>query len=129
MAKKYKRMTVREKKQRAETRAELRKKGYLPPVKPRLNRKKFAKEVVEEFKNDFGSYSDIRHLYTAIYCMIPTSEIGLVNNISPEQVGVLKVLKLAMEIKKFNDAMLAKGETEYTIKQLHDEVIAPILNL
>ena len=31
-----------------EIRQELREKGILPPIKPKLNRKKFAKEVREE---------------------------------------------------------------------------------
>ena len=44
-AKKQKRMTQRQKDERAQVKKELQAKGVLPPDKPRLNRKTFAKEV------------------------------------------------------------------------------------
>ena len=44
-AKKQKRMTQRQKDERAQVKKELQAKGVLPPDKPRLNRKKFAKAV------------------------------------------------------------------------------------
>ena len=49
-AKKPKRMTQREKDERAASRKRLREMGILPPRKPLLNRKKFAAEVLKEYK-------------------------------------------------------------------------------
>ena len=56
-AKKYKRMTNREKDERKRIKKNLQEKGIIPPDKPRLNRKKFAKEVCDEWK-DFQSFYD-----------------------------------------------------------------------
>ena len=50
-AKKYKRMTNREKDERKRFKKSLQEKGIIPPDKPRLNRKKFAKEVCDEWKD------------------------------------------------------------------------------
>lgn len=50
-AKKYKRMTNREKDERKRIKKNLQEKGIIPPDKPRLNRKKFAKEVCDEWKD------------------------------------------------------------------------------
>ena len=50
-AKKYKRMTNREKEERKRIKKNLQEKGIIPPDKPRLNRKKFAKEVCDEWKD------------------------------------------------------------------------------
>lgn len=125
--KKYKKLTNKEKQFNKELRTEWRKKGILPPVKPKLNRKKFAKEVIEEYEDSFGAYTDIPYLYAAIRWMIPDVESK--RTVSPEQVGVLKVLKLAMEIKKFEEEIKAKGETKYSVQELYEKAAAPVLNL
>jgi hypothetical protein len=126
MAKK-KKMTQKEKKAMAKLRAELREKGIIPPVKPKLNRKKFSKEVNEAFKSDFGSYSDIGHLYEAIGWMNPG--VDPMFKITPEQVGVLKMLKMAVEIKKFKEELISKGIKEYKPMELYEKVIKPIQEL
>ena len=48
MAKK-KKLTNREKKDRAEFKKQMQEKGILPPDKPKLNRKKFIEEAREEW--------------------------------------------------------------------------------
>lgn len=65
-----KRMTQREKDNRARVKKELQAKGILPPDKPRLNRKKFAKETWEEF---WAMQDPLRReffLYRAISTMV-----------------------------------------------------------
>ena len=42
-------MTRREKEARAQVKKELQEKGILPPDKPRLNRKKFVREAIQEY--------------------------------------------------------------------------------
>lgn len=125
--KRYKKLTNAEKKSNKEFREKLRTKGIIPPVKPILNRKKFAKEVAEEFKEGFDPYDDIRYLFKAISWMRPALESR--ERISLEQVGVLKLLKIAIEIKKFGSDLKIKGETKYDVMDLYNVAVAPVLNL
>ncbi|SKC68484.1 hypothetical protein [Maledivibacter halophilus] len=127
--KKYKKMTQKEKNERAKIRKKLREEGAIPPTKPRLNRSKFAKETVEEFQKDFKAYSDIPHLFEAISWMLPMVESEVKPKVSPEQVGVLKALKLALEIKKFHQDLKDKGETKYKPMDMYEKIIAPIIKL
>lgn len=50
MAAKKKRLTQREKAERARIKKKLQEDGVLPPDKPRLNRKEVAREVLAEFR-------------------------------------------------------------------------------
>ncbi len=129
--KKYKKLTNKEKQFRKELREEMREQGIIPPVKPRLNRSKFAIEVVNEFRENFGAFGDDVYLFKAISWMTPDVDMNLKPRpkITPEQVGVIKVMKLAMEIKKFEKDIIAKGETKYSVGELYEKVIAPIVNL
>ncbi|WP_459997072.1 addiction module toxin RelE [Paradesulfitobacterium aromaticivorans] len=104
----------------------MRARGLLPPVKPKLNRGKFAKEVLAEFEN-FSGYSDIMHLYHALGFMRPSFEIK--EKISLEQMGVLKLLKISMEIKKFIEEKRNNGESEYKVMDLYEKAVKPTLDL
>ena len=53
---KYQRMTRREKEARAQVKKELQEKGILPPDKPRLNRKKFVREAIQEYDTLLQAY-------------------------------------------------------------------------
>lgn len=57
---------------------------------------------------------------------MPTEHSG---NISSEEVGVLKLMKISMEYKKFEEEKKAQGETKYSIGELYEKVVVPILNL
>lgn len=121
--KKYKKLTNKEKQLRKEVKEELREQGFLPPVKPKLNRKKFAKEVREEWEKEGSLY----YLPRALGCMIPSGEFE--TKITPEQIGALKVMKLAIEIKRFEEQNRAEGKNDYTIGELYEKAVAPILKL
>lgn len=123
MAKKYKRMSVREKKENAETRKRLRDEGILPPIKPKLNRRKFAEEVLSEWEDD----GDPFYLLRAVHIMTPPFEFK--SRITPEQVGVLKAMKLAIEYKRYHEELKGKGRSDYEIGELYERVIKPILDL
>lgn len=69
MAAKKKRLTQREKAERARIKKKLQEDGVLPPDKPRLNRKKFAREVLAEF-GAMDAYSADLYLRQAIGCMV-----------------------------------------------------------
>ena len=121
--KKYKKMTNKEKQHAKEFREEMREIGILPPVKPKLNRRKFANEVLEEWKK----HGDIFYLSRALGCIVPNS--GGKTKITPEQIGALKVMKLAMEYKKFEKEVETRGEPSYNAMEFYKTVIAPIINL
>jgi hypothetical protein len=123
---KYKKLTNREKEIRRETKHRLQEQGILPPSKPRLNRKKFATEVINEFEEGFNFYTDAIYFVKALGCVLPGK---WESTITPEQIGIFKVLKLAVEIKKFSEEKIAQGETEYTLGELYDRVVAPVLKL
>lgn len=125
MAKKksYKKMTNAEKKARKELRDKLREEGIIPPIKPRLNRKNFRAEVLEEFK-EFRALEDLLYVNEAISWMVAGS-----GKVTAEQVGVLKTLKLAMDIKRFKERKLSDGETSYAVDDFYQEVVTPIINL
>lgn len=121
--KKYKKLTNAEKKLNKEIREDMRERGILPPIKPKLNRKKFAQEVREEWEKD----GDIFYLLRALGCIIPSGKYE--TKITPEQIGALKVMKLAIDIKKFEEDLKANGETKYNAMEFYEKVIAPVLNL
>lgn len=123
MAKK-KRLTKKEIALRAETKKRLQEEGILPPDKARLNRKKFAREVMAEFKAMDVFAADL-YLREAIGCMVS----GDMTRVSEEQVGVLKLLKIAVETQKFMKALEAEGRKLYTIGEYVDKVVSPIRNL
>lgn len=124
MAQKKKRLTQREKALRAQAKKELQAEGAIPPDKPRLNRKKFAKEVIAEF-DEMGGIEDTLYLYKAIGCMVGPE----MPRVTEEQVGVLKLLKIAVETKKFHEALRAEHKVQYTIEEYLKKVVLPILKL
>ena len=123
-AKKQKRMTQRQKGERAQVKKELQAKGILTPDKPRLNRKKFAKEVWAEYEAMDPFRREI-FLLKAIGCMVGPDML----KVTPEEVRVLKMLKLAVEMDKFSQQLKAEGRDTYTLGELSDKVIMPVLKL
>lgn len=109
-----KRLTNREKKERAELKQRMQEKGILPPDKPKLNRKKFIEEAKAEWDNrNKGCFVWDVYLMRAISYMLGHLEKDL--RPSREAVGVAKVLKIAMRLRKFSEELEAKGEHEYRV--------------
>lgn len=119
-----KKMTQREKAERARIKKELQKEDLLPPDKPKLNRKKFAAEVWEDWIS-FGTFEDWMYLSRAINCMIGPD----MTEVTPEQVGVLKAVKLAVEMKKFEERLKEEGREKYTIGEIYEAAVKPVLEL
>lgn len=124
-ARKRKRLSQKEKVFNAQIKKEMQADGLLPPDKPRLNRKRFANEVIAEYEEMTAGFDDFLYLYKAIWCMVGKN----MRSVTPEQVGVLKVLKIAVETKKYQQALQAEGKKEYTIGEYIDKVVAPIRDL
>lgn len=114
MAKK-KRMTNREKQERAEFKKLMQEKGVIPPDKPKLNRKKFIEEAENEWnERNRECYIWGYYLIRAISFMLSHRE-GKTLRFSSEAVGAAKVLKLAMRLRKFDEELRAKGEHQYKL--------------
>lgn len=99
----------------------------LPPDKPRLNRKKFARETWAEWKEFFERdpiLAEVRLLRAVEFIAGPE-----VPKITPEQIGVFKTLKIAIELDKFLRRLEAEGRKQYTIGELFDEVFFPVWKL
>lgn len=124
---KHKRMTVKEKRERAEVKKQLQKEGFLPPNKTRLNRKKYIEDAREAWNNRSSDcYVWDLYLLEAIGIMLEKTE-GNSCRASPEAVGVAKTLFLAIRIKQFHEELKEKGEQEYTGGEWY-EYIKDILN-
>ncbi len=123
MAKK-KRLTQREKDERARIKKQLQEEGFLPPNKPRLNRKKFAAQVWAEFI-EMDVFTANLCLRKAIACMVGPD----MKEVSAEEVGVLKLLKLTVEIARFMESLKAEGRDQYTIGEFAEKVYRPVMKL
>lgn len=123
-AKRVKRLTNREKAVRRETKKHLIEQGILPPPKKPLNRKKFAKEVYAELGE--LTWYEIEHwLRQALYMSITSGEY----TVNSEDVGVLKMVKIAIEMKKYYDAKTPEDRAEITVGDIFDNVVLPIRKL
>lgn len=118
---KKKRMTQREKDERAAIKKRLQEDGVLPPDKPRLNRKKFVTDTLNEWNAEMTRYEDYLYLRDAIGCLIGPD----LPSISLEQVGVAKVMKIAIELKRYGQ----KKRDGETVESLVDDVLLPIIKL
>lgn len=121
---KKKRMTQREKAENVRIKKEMQQEGILPPDKPRLNRKKFAQETIAEFEQMDVLTADV-YLRRAVYCMVSDK----MTKVSAEQVGVLKLLKIAVESEKFMKALKEEDREKYSVKEYIDTVVWPVINL
>ena len=127
MAERRKRLTQREKAGRAAAKKRLQEQGVLPPDKPRLNRKKFAQETWTEYEA-LCEADPIRAelaLIKAICFMVGPN----MASVSPEEVGVLKVLKMAIEYDAFLKRLEKEGRGTYTMKEIIEEVFLPVYKL
>ena len=127
MAPKQKRLTQREKRERAMVKRELQEAGILPPDKPRLNRKRFKEEVQAAWDSEMNlaSLPDALLLSRAITWMladVPSQPV------TPEQVGLLKAMKIALELKRMYQQADGDGPGRFTMKDEYDH-IKPIMDL
>lgn len=126
MAKK-KRLTQREKAERAAAKKRLQARGVLPPDKPRLNRKKFAQETWAEWTALLAE-NRLRAAMALCRAVSFTTAPELLE-VTPEQVGILKAMKIAVEYEKFLQKLEAEDRSDYSIGELADEVILPVWKL
>ena len=120
-------MTGKEKQQRKKTRDDLRKQGVLPPRKQRLNRKEYARMILERYKKvEVPDPEFYIALLDAIVYMVPEAAVLL--SVSTEQIGVLKLLQVAMDVKEYKQQAEKTGRKP-THLELWEKVVKPIWNL
>lgn len=113
---KAKKMTQKEKKRNAEIKKELQGKGLIPPDKPKLNRKKFVDEAMEEWNGRQECHVWEYYLVEALSFVIGKKE-GRNFRVSPEAVGAAKVMKLAVRLHQFSMKLRDEGRTEYKLSE------------
>lgn len=114
---KYKKLTNKEKAEKARVKKELQKKGVLPPNKPRLNRKKFVEEAFEEWNNRPECYIWEHYLLQAFGFILMKRERGNFGVVSLEAVGAAKVIKLAIRLRQFDMKLEDEGRTKYNVME------------
>lgn len=121
---KKKKLTKAQIEMNARAKKELQAEGLLPPDKPRLNRKKFAEETISEFEamDGFQAACRLREAASAMVCADSA-------HITPEQVGVLKCMKLAVEMEKFDKQLAQEGRHQYTLEEFFNQVYLPVIKL
>lgn len=122
---KRKRMTNREKQERAAAKKRLQAEGLIPPDKPRLNRKRFIEEAEAEWNG-----RDLECLIWDLYIMRALFYVmghGRARGISPEAVGAAKVLKVAIRLHGFESELKENGRDKYSYMEQY-EYIKDILN-
>lgn len=115
-----KRMTNKEKAERAAIKKKLQADGILPPDKPRLNRRKFIDDALGEF-NDFREKSLVSDLYLhkAVGIMLGMKKRS---SPTPEAIGVAKALRLAVRLREFDEMARERGDESYKISELYDYI-------
>lgn len=119
--KRYKRLTAAEKKLNKESKQRLIDQGILPPPKKPLNRKAFCKEVYAAVEK---AGLNIFRLREAVSWMIPGEDTPL--PITPEQVGVLKLIRISIELEQFWQQKKDEGKTQASVDEVY-KAVKPIL--
>lgn len=115
-SKKPRKLTKREKKERAKIREQLRAEGLLPPVKKPLNHKKFIEAAEKLYKTE-----DLLDMVPYIYWAL--AEMMNHGRGDKEAIGAAKVLLLAKRRKEFEEERRAQGLTNtYKVGELYEAV-------
>lgn len=120
-----KRLTQKEIRARAAAKKQLQQEGIIPLDKPRLNRKKFIEETMNQFL-DWECPAPLPYLGWALREMMYHRDRS--GRYSEEAVGAAKVVRLAMERAKFEQEKREAGEQTFTVGELMDRV-ADIYNM
>lgn len=115
-----KRMTQKEIRQRAAVKKQLQQEGILPPDKPRLNRKRFIEDTMNQFL-DWECPAPLPYLGWALREMMNHRDSS--GRYSEEAVGAAKVVRLAMERARFEQEKREAGEQTFKVGELMDRVV------
>lgn len=116
MPAKSKRLTNKEKALKSKVKKELQEQGLLPSDKPRLNRRKFAKEAAEQFDKEINLMNPMDVFWFHNVLTLVTAGTDVLP-ITSEQVGVFKLMKITAEIKKLHEETKKSGK-EVTVRDV-----------
>jgi len=120
---KKKRLTNQEKQFRSMIKKELQAEGTIPPDKPKLNRKKFIEEAMDEWNSrDTDIFTWELYLAEAFCLMLGHVEKQNYKRASLEAVGAAKVLKLALRLRKFSKKLQSEDRNKYTAAEKYEFV-------
>lgn len=116
---KQRKMTEKEKKERAKIRKQLREDGLLPPKKKPMNRKKF----IDEARSVYESMDILDNLPYLVWGI--SEMLAHTTDLKPDlqAVGVAKVILLAQRRREFEQAKRAQGESTWRAGELVDAVM------
>lgn len=123
-----KKMTAKEKAERAKVKKELQADGIIPLDKKPLNRKKFIEETTTEFAREYddSAYDMLIYLLEAVQVMMAHGTIKEKHSL--QAVGATKSLKIAVRLKRFSEKLKTEGRTTYKLKEKY-EYIKDIIDL
>ena len=117
-SKKPRKLTEREKKERAEIRARLRAEGLLPPTKKALNHRKFIHAAEKLYETE-----DLLDMAPYIYWALAEMMRHGGGRPDKEAVGAAKALLLAKRRKEFEESQRKHGQSlTYTVGELYEAV-------
>lgn len=115
----YKRLTAKEKKERAKTKKWLQEEGFIRPDKKPLNRKKFIEETEKVWDGREAAYDwGLWVMRAAVYMM--NHQERAAPKASLEAVGAAKVLRLAVALRDFHGRKWELGE-KITLGEEYEE--------
>lgn len=120
MAAQKKRITKKEREFRAQFKKEMQEKGFIPPDKKRLNRKKFIEEASKNWAAKPDCYVWDIYIRRALSYMMAHRDSKY--KISLEAVGVAKVFVIALKLKEFQDQMEKEGKNEYKLLEEYEYI-------
>ena len=119
-------MSNKERKERQRIRKKLREQGVLPPVKPRVNRKKYAEEIMQILHGD--DRLSLYEIASVLRFFLPSSKDGklLDVKITDEQMTALRIIHLANEDKLFKQRLSDQGRSCYNMIEWYNEVYCKV---
>lgn len=128
--KKYKKLTNKEKAINKQVRDELREKGILPERKKPVNRKKYAKEIVERTKDSLHTYEMHQLIGEVVLTLMP--HINTIEKYPTLKVGdlgyhVVQIVEMADNLKRFRKELKDRNISEYTLRELYNKVYVPVI--
>lgn len=118
-AKKKKRMTAKEIREKAEIKRRLQEEGILPPDKPRLDRKRFIEDTAQQFLS-LRSWTMLPYLEWALQEVMEKRDSS--GRYSLEAVGAAKVIRLAIEMANVEAERQRAGESSHMYEEHYERL-------
>lgn len=119
-ARKYKKLTNRQKEENRRFKKQLVDQGILPPPKPKLNRKKFIEDTKAAWNEDSNFDTKVFFIMQAVSYVMASRDHKF--KITAEAVGAAKVLAVALKLQEFENKVRAENRKEYKVTEQYDYI-------